>query len=103
MFEFTSRFIPEALQWMEWSDATFALFIVVIAMLTGMTIWDVRSPSSPRKGFMPIAFTRGDRLFLSIVTLIGTVVLWIAFLPDVDWRIALPVAAVLIFIVVRWG
>jgi predicted small integral membrane protein len=91
------------LEWMEWTSVTFGLFVAVMAMLTAMTIWDIRSPSEARKGFMPIALTRGDRLFLSIMTLIGTHIVWLAFLPDMDWRFALPVAGILIAILVRWG
>lgn len=91
------------LEWMHWTRPTTGLFIGVVAMLTIMTIWDIRSPSKKRKGFLPFGYTRGDRLFLSIITLVGTVILWIAFLPEQDWRNALPVAGVLILVVVRWG
>lgn len=93
----------EWIAWMEWTPPTFGLFVTVISSLVMMTIWDIRSPSVPRKGFLRIPFTRGDRYFLSIVTLVGTVIVWIAFLPDLDWRYALAVAAVLIVIFVRWG
>ena len=79
------------------------IFIGVILMLVGMTVWDIRSPSIKRKGILPFGFTRGERLFLSIITFLGTMILWIAFLPDVDWQLALPVAAVLVFIVARWA
>ena len=92
-----------SLQWMQWTAPTFGIFIGVMLMLVGMTIWDVRSPSIKRKGVLPFGFTRGERLFLGIVVFLGTVVLWMAFLPDLDWRFAFPVAAVFIFIVVRWG
>ena len=36
-------------------------------MLVGMTIWEVRSPTVMRKGFLPIATTRGDRLFIGLL------------------------------------
>lgn len=91
------------LSWMQWTPPTFVIFIAVITILTVMTVWDVRSPSIRRKGFLPIGFTRGERLFLSVVTLFATLIFWIAFLPDADLNLALPVAAILILIVVRWG
>jgi predicted small integral membrane protein len=88
---------------MQWTTPTFIVFIGVILMLVGMTIWDARSPSAKRKGVLPFGFTRGERLFLSIVVFLGTVVAWMAFLPDMQLWFALPVAAVFIFVVVRWA
>jgi predicted small integral membrane protein len=75
----------------------------VVAMLTIMVIWDIRSPSIRRKGFLPVGFTRGERVFLSIVIFLTTCIFWMAFLPDSRVELALPVAAILIIIVVRWG
>lgn len=88
---------------MQWTEPTFGIFIGLITMLTGMTIWDIRSPSTKRKGFLPFGFTRGERLFLSLMIIFGTIIFWMAFLPDSEWWYAFPAAAVLIFIVVRWG
>ena len=88
---------------MQWTVPTFIIFIGVMLMLVVMTIWDMRSPSIKRKGLLPIGFTRGERLFLSIVVLLGTFIAWMAFLPDADLLLAFPVAAVLIFVVVRWA
>lgn len=93
----------EWLDWMEWTLPTFIFFVGIISMLVMMTLWDVRSPSIKVKGVLPFGFTRGDRLFLSIMTFFGTVVLWMAFLPDLTLWFALPVAAVLIIFVVRWA
>jgi predicted small integral membrane protein len=91
------------LEWMQWTPLTQGIFVGVILTLLAMTIWDVRSPGVRRKGFLVVGFTRGERLFLSVVIFFGTVILWMAFLPKTDLIYALPVAAVLIFIVVRWG
>ena len=33
-----------------------------------MTVWEIRSPTVLRKGFLPIATTRGDRLFIGLLT-----------------------------------
>jgi predicted small integral membrane protein len=91
------------LSWMQWTPTTIVVFIGVVATLTAMIVWDIRAPSIRRKGFLPIGFTRGERLFLSVVIFLSTCVLWMAFLPDTNVEYALPVAAVLIVIVVRWG
>ncbi|MBZ0283812.1 MAG: DUF2160 domain-containing protein [Anaerolineae bacterium] len=91
------------LLWMQWTPTTIVLFIAVIATLTVMVIWDIRTPSIRRKGFLPIGFARGERLFLSVVIFLSTFVFWMAFLPDTNVEYALPVAAVLIVIMVRWG
>jgi predicted small integral membrane protein len=33
-----------------------------------MTVWEIKSPTTVRKGFLPIATTRGDRLFIGLLT-----------------------------------
>jgi predicted small integral membrane protein len=91
------------LSWMQWTPATALVLGVLFVVLALMTVWDIRSPSIRRKGFLPIGFTRGERLFLSIVIFIGTMICWLAFLPKTDPLFALPAAAILILIVVRWG
>jgi len=32
-----------------------------------MTVWELRSPTQLRKGFLPMATTRGDRLFMGLL------------------------------------
>lgn len=91
------------LSWMQWTPPTIVIFFGVVAMLTIMAIWDIRSPSIRRKGFLPVGFTRGERIFLSIVIFLATGIFWMTFLPDSPVELALPAAAVLIIIVVRWG
>ena len=91
------------LTWMQWTPLTGVIFVGVVSTLVFMSIWDIRSPSIRRKGFLPVGFTRGERLYLSVVTFLATCILWLAFLPDTPIEYALPVAAILIFILVRWG
>lgn len=91
------------LDWMQWTPQTFVLFIGIITSLVILTIWDIRSPSVPTKGFFPVPLTRGDRFFLSLVTIVGTFFIFMAFLPDVDPVFALPVAGVLSLILMRFG
>jgi predicted small integral membrane protein len=53
--------------WMVWTTPVAVFFTCVALMLVGMTVWELRSPTHARKGFLPIATTRGDRLFIGLM------------------------------------
>lgn len=53
--------------WMSWTLPVAVFFVCVGLMLIGMTIWEIRSPTISRKGWLPIATTRGDRLFIGLL------------------------------------
>ena len=53
--------------WMVWTTPVAVFFACIALMLAGMTIWELRSPTRLRKGFLPIATTRGDRLFIGLM------------------------------------
>ncbi len=52
---------------MAWTTPVAIFFGGIGLMLIGMTIWEIRSPTVARRGFLPIATTRGDRLFISLL------------------------------------
>ncbi|MBS0507501.1 MAG: DUF2160 domain-containing protein [Proteobacteria bacterium] len=54
--------------WMAWTTPVAVFFVCIALMLVGMTVWEIRSPTILRKGFLPIATTRGDRLFIGLLT-----------------------------------
>jgi predicted small integral membrane protein len=54
--------------WMVWTTPIAVFFTCIALMLAGMTIWETKSPTVMRKGFLPIATTRGDRLFIGLLT-----------------------------------
>ncbi|MBL8260330.1 MAG: DUF2160 domain-containing protein [Candidatus Competibacteraceae bacterium] len=54
--------------WMVWTTPVAVFFGCIALMLVGMTVWEIKSPTSLRKGFLPIATTRGDRLFIGLLT-----------------------------------
>ncbi len=54
-------------QWMAWTTPVAVFFTCIGLMLVGMTIWEIRSPTSLRRGFLPIETTRGDRLFIGLL------------------------------------
>lgn len=53
--------------WMVWTLPVAVFFVCIGVMLVGMTVWEIRSPTVLRKGFLPIATTRGDRLFIGLL------------------------------------
>ncbi|WP_157268567.1 DUF2160 domain-containing protein [Azohydromonas aeria] len=54
--------------WMVWTTPVAVFFSCIALMLVGMTLWEIRSPTVLRKGFLPIATTRGDRLFIGLLS-----------------------------------
>ena len=91
-----------SLDWMAWTLPTAVFFIVIACLLVAMTVWQVKAPCMERKGFLPIATTPGDRLFIGLLGsayihlawlgLTGLSI-WIAFVIALIWMIAL----------MRWG
>ena len=54
--------------WMVWTTPVAVFFTCIVLMLIGMTVWEIKSPTTMRKGWLPIATTRGDRLFIGLLT-----------------------------------
>ena len=55
------------LDWMVWTLPVAVFFICIALTLAGMTLWEIKSPTAARRGFLPIATTRGDRLFIGLL------------------------------------
>jgi len=55
-------------EWMAWTLPVAVFFVCIVLMLAGMTLWEIRSPTVLRKGFLPMATTRGDRLFIGLLS-----------------------------------
>ena len=55
-------------EWMAWTLPVAVFFICIVLMLAAMTVWEIKSPTTLRKGFLPIATTRGDRLFIGLLS-----------------------------------
>jgi predicted small integral membrane protein len=88
--------------WMAWTPPVAIFFICIGLMLVGMTVWQIRSPSIERKGFLPIPSTRGDRLFIGLLSAAYVNLAW-AGLTDLDQMIGSAIGFLLLFIVMRWG
>jgi len=53
--------------WMVWTTPVAVFFICIALMLAGMTVWELKSPTTMRRGWLPIDTTRGDRLFIGLL------------------------------------
>ena len=90
------------MSWMVWTVPTAIFFSYIAAMLAGMTVWEIMSPTIERKGFLPIATTRGDRLFIGLLSAAFIHLGVIGFTSLSIW-IALAVSAVWLLVLMRWG
>lgn len=55
-------------EWMAWTTPVAVFFSCIALMLAGMTVWEIKSPTTLRKGFLPMETTRGDRLFIGLLS-----------------------------------
>ena len=90
------------MSWMVWTVPTAIFFSSIAAMLAGMTIWEIMSPTIERKGFLPISTTRGDRLFIGLLSAAFIHLGVIGFTSLSIW-IALAVSALWLLVLMRWG
>lgn len=90
------------MEWMVWTMPTAIFFAVIAAMLAGMTAWEIASPTIERKGFLPIETTRGDRLFIGLLSAAYIHLLVVGFTPLSIW-IALGVSILWLLVLMRWG
>ncbi|MCH8332705.1 hypothetical protein IIC65_02135, partial [Candidatus Sumerlaeota bacterium] len=71
--------IADQTAWMYWTVPSAVAFAGLFIVLIAMTVWDRVSPSVSRKGFLPMETSRGDRLFIGILTMIAIFLVWLAF------------------------
>lgn len=57
----------EGLAWMAWTAPVAIFFASIAVLLIVMTVWELRSPSVARRGWLPMVTTRGDRLFIGLL------------------------------------
>jgi len=90
------------MEWMSWTLPTAIFFASIAAILVAMTVWELRSASIERRGFLPIATTRGDRLFIG---LLGSAYLHLLVIGATDWNIwvASGLSLFWLLVVMRWG
>jgi predicted small integral membrane protein len=67
-----------------------------------MTLWELRAPTVARKGFLPLVTTRGDRLFIGLLTAAYINLAWTGLTDMTQWGAAV-ISAAALAIVMRWG
>ncbi len=90
------------LEWMAWTAPTAVFFITIICLLATMTVWQIKAPSIERKGFLPIATTPGDRLFIGLLGSAYIHLAWIG-LTSLNLWIAFVIALIWMAVLMRWG
>src|SRR5215471_5957160 len=99
--------------WMAWTLPVAVFFTCVVLMLIGMTVWEIKSPTVMRKGFLPIATTRGDRLFIGLlvaayinllfVALSERMVTWFSLAEEPSVWISFVVSMAVLALIMRKG
>lgn len=99
--------------WMAWTLPVAVFFTAIGLMLVGMTVWEIKSPTTTRRGFLPIETTRGDRLFIGLlaaayvnlvfVGISGKLASWFGLDGDPSIWISFMVSMVLLAWIMRKG
>ncbi|QDF36327.1 MULTISPECIES: DUF2160 domain-containing protein [Bradyrhizobium] len=69
----------ESIAWMAWTLPTAIFFVALAGTLAVMTYLAAIYPEAERVGVLRIPTTRGDRLFISLITAAVIHLMWIAF------------------------
>jgi predicted small integral membrane protein len=99
--------------WMAWTVPVAVFFTCIVLMLIGMTVWEIKSPTVMRKGFLPIETTRGDRLFigllsaayvnLAFVALSERMIDWFSLASEPSIWISFVISMLLLVLILRKG
>ena len=99
--------------WMAWTLPVAVFFSCIVLMLIGMTIWEIKSPTTLRRGWLPIATTRGDRLFIGLmaaawvnlgfVAVSEKAITWFGLEQEPSIWISAGVSALLLVLIMRKG
>lgn len=86
------------LEWMAWSPPVAVFFPCIGVLLVAMAVWELRAPTVPRKGFLPLVTTRGDRLFIGLLAAAYVNLAWIGLTEDASawWGFAASMGVVLL-------
>ena len=81
-----SFFDFEFITWMAWTWQTAAFFLFIALCLTAMVIWEKRVPGgTPRRGALGLDTTRGDRLFISLLSSAFIHLGWLGLIGPYLW------------------
>ncbi|MBB4303729.1 putative small integral membrane protein [Rhodobium orientis] len=90
------------LSWMAWTWQTATFFVVIALLLAGMRVWEWAQPGgAPRHGVLGLDTTRGDRLFISLLSAAYIHLGWLAATAAPLWW-ATVLSVVFAAAVFRW-
>jgi predicted small integral membrane protein len=87
---------------MAWTAPTAVFFGLIIGALIAMWLWELASPTVPRRGFLPMPTTRGDRFFIGLLATAFIHMAWIGLTSAPPWG-ALAISAAAMAVIGRWG
>lgn len=88
--------------WMAWTTPTAIFFLTIASALIVLTLAQLRWPSFPRRGWLGLATTRGDRFFISLLCAALIHAAWLAVtLAPVVYATVISVGLGLVLL--RWG
>lgn len=100
-------------EWMAWTTPVAVFFSFIALMLVCMTVWEMKSPTNIRKGFLPIETTRGDRLFIGLLSaaylnlvfigISGKIAVWMSMDVEPSIWISFVASMFLLVLVMRKG
>ena len=100
-------------EWMAWTTPVAVFFSCIGLMLFGMTVWEIKSPTTMRKGFLPLETTRGDRLFIGLLSaayvnlifvgISGKLVQWFSLSAEPSVWISFVASMALLVLILRKG
>ena len=100
-------------EWMAWTLPVAIFFSCIGLMLVVMTLWELKSPTMLRRGFLPLETTRGDRLFIGLLAaayvnlifigLSGKLAGWLDLQADASIWISFVVSMLLLVLILRKG
>ena len=89
--------------WMAWTLPTAIFCLSIFAMLALMGTLEKVYPTVLRKGLLPVATTRGDRLFMGLLTSGFIHLAWLAFTEEASLLWASAVSIAWLTALLRWG
>ena len=92
----------EFITWMAWTWQTAVFFVFIALCITAMVLWEKRVPGgTPRRGVLGLDTTRGDRLFISLLSSAFIHLGWLGLIGPFLW-IATIISIAFAFVVFRY-
>ena len=90
------------MSWMAWTFQTAVFFACIAIALALMTLLELLRPTRLARGFLPMATTRGDRFFISLLSAAFIHLSWLAIAPG-PILIASLLSVLWAAVLMRWG